>query len=422
MKIGLFYEHQAPRPWDADTDYRILHEAAEQIEFADKLGFDYVWLVEHHFLEEYSHCSAPEIFLSYVAARTRQIRLGHGIVLMPWKYNHPVRVAERISTLDLLSNGRVEFGAGESASEAELGGFGIDPREKRAMWEQGLRVAVSCMTRDPFPGYVGDGLTIPPRNVLPKPRQKPHPPLWMANTRMDFTLGAQLGLGVLSFAFLTPQAAQQGVEAYYREMEEHCVPLGETVNPNVACVAFVMCAPTQSEAQKRAADGPPFFEFCNAHYYFRGTPHQPGKTDLWRQFESERPTGFYPGVDTPDEIRKRLMVQEQAGIDQVICIMQAGRNRHEHIMESLELLGTQVLPDFKERDVAFQKKKAERMAPIIERAMQRKKAQAPAPADYQFNSPAKTKEQRLEVDAFYRSLNGAAPHAATAPGGSSQSG
>src|SRR4051812_176636 len=141
MKFGLFYEHQLPRPWHEDSEYTLLQNALEQCALADSLGIDAVWEVEHHFLEEYSHSSAPEVFLAAVSQRTTNMRLGHGIVQTPPGFNHPARVAERIATLDLISGGRVDFGTGESSSEAELGGFVIDPGEKRAMWEEGLRVA-----------------------------------------------------------------------------------------------------------------------------------------------------------------------------------------------------------------------------------------------------------------------------------------
>src|SRR3712207_8168975 len=134
MRFGIFYEHQLPRPWGPDDEHRLLKDALEQVELADRLGIDHVWEVEHHFLEEYSHSSAPEVFLAAASQRTMRIRLGHGIVLMPPGYNAPARIAERIATLDLVSNGRVEFGTGESASRAELEGFGINPVERRAMW------------------------------------------------------------------------------------------------------------------------------------------------------------------------------------------------------------------------------------------------------------------------------------------------
>src|SRR5258706_102421 len=155
MKFGIFYEHQLPRPWETDSEYRLIQDALEQIESADRIGIDYAWEVEHHFLEEYSHSSAPEVFLAAASQRTRRIRLGHGIVQTPPPFNHPARIAERIATLDLISDGRVEFGTGEASSEAELGGFGIDPSVKREMWEEGLRVALRCMGETPFTGHSG---------------------------------------------------------------------------------------------------------------------------------------------------------------------------------------------------------------------------------------------------------------------------
>src|SRR3954451_9816857 len=155
MRFGLFYEHQLPRPWREGAEEQLLNDALDQIELADRVGFDYVWEVEHHFLEEYSHSSAPEVFLGAVSQRTKRIRLGHGIVQTPPPFNHPARVAERVAMLDLVSGGRADFGTGESSSEAELGGFLIDPADKRAMWEEGLRVAVRCMTETPFTGHAG---------------------------------------------------------------------------------------------------------------------------------------------------------------------------------------------------------------------------------------------------------------------------
>src|ERR1700675_400953 len=142
MRFGIFYEHQFPRPWDDGQELKLFQDALDQVELADKLGIDHAWEVEHHFLEEYSHSSAPEVFLAAASQRTKNIRLGHGITLLPPAYNPPARVAERIATLDLVSNGRVDFGTGESSSDMEMGGFGIDREEKKAMWEESLRCMV----------------------------------------------------------------------------------------------------------------------------------------------------------------------------------------------------------------------------------------------------------------------------------------
>src|SRR5262249_21453593 len=140
LRFGIFYEHQLPRPWDGGAERRLYEDALEQVEIADRAGFDYVWEVEHHFLEEYSHSSAPEVFLAAASQRTKRIRLGHGIVQIPPPVNHPARVAERVATLDLVSGGRVDFGTGEASSTAELGGFGVPRGEKRAMWEDSMEV------------------------------------------------------------------------------------------------------------------------------------------------------------------------------------------------------------------------------------------------------------------------------------------
>ena len=169
MRFGLFYEHQLPRPWIDGAEEQLLTNALEQVELADKLGIDYVWEVEHHFLEEYSHSSAPEVFLAAASQRTSRIRLGHGIVQLPPAINHPARIAERIATLDLISNGRVDFGTGEGASQAELGAFGVDREYKRPQWEEMLDVTTRMMVEEPFAGHTGEWVSIPPRTSSPSP-------------------------------------------------------------------------------------------------------------------------------------------------------------------------------------------------------------------------------------------------------------
>src|SRR5205809_5018945 len=174
MRFGIFYEHQLPRPWDPDSEHRLLKDALEQTEIADRVGFDAVWAVEHHFLEEYSHSSASDVFLAACAARTKDIRLGFGILPLPPGYQHPARVAETAATLDLLSGGRVELGTGETSSGAELAGFGVDRRSARAQWREALDVVARMMVETPFAGVDGEHITMPPRNVVPKPAQRPH--------------------------------------------------------------------------------------------------------------------------------------------------------------------------------------------------------------------------------------------------------
>lgn len=433
MKFGIFYEHQLPRPWEDDSELRLLQNALEQCELADRLGIDYVWEVEHHFLEEYSHSSAPEVFLAAVSQRTKRIRLGHGIVQTPPPFNHPARVAERLATLDLVSGGRVDFGSGEAASEAELGGFQIDPADKRQMWEEGLRVALRCMTEQPFTGHSGKWVTMPPRNVVPKPVQKPHPPVWVACSRRDtIHLAAQKGIGALTFAFINPEEAKHWVSDYYDTLARECVPIGDAVNANVAAVSTFMCAPTEEEALARGLEGGNFFGYSLAHYYVFGR-HAPARTDVWAEYQAQRTTQGYspeavfaaaPGalgaragqdghsglrgaIGTPDQIREYLRRFEACGVDQVVLVSQAGKNRHEHIMESLELFGREVLPEFQERDAAAQAARERRLAPVIEAALARKPQSDHPPlaeSDYQFPAIPLGLADRFGNDQFYAML------------------
>src|SRR6266850_4739367 len=248
MRFGIFYEHQLPRPWAEGGELKLFQDALDQVELADRLGIDYAWEVEHHFLEEYSHSSAPEVFLAACSQRTRRIRLGHGIVLLPPHYNPPARVAERIATLDLVSRGRVEFGTGESSSLAELDGFGVSLPHKREMWREALEQIANMMVMDPYPGFIGRHFSMPCRNVVPKPVQKPHPPLWVAcSNRETIHLAARLGIGALTFAFIDPVEAKQWVDDYYRIFKTECVPIGHAVNANVAMVTGFSCHRDEQE-------------------------------------------------------------------------------------------------------------------------------------------------------------------------------
>ena len=373
MKFGIFYEHQIPRPWNNGDERKLLKDALEQVELADRLGIDYAWEVEHHFLEEYSHSSAPEVFLAACSQRTERIRLGHGITLMPPNFNHPARVAERIATLDIISDGRVDWGTGEASSRLELEGFGIDPSQKRDMWEEAVRETARMMTAEPYPGYKGRFFSMPHRNVVPKPLQKPHPPIWVAcSNRETIKLAARLGIGALTFAFVGAEDANRWVSEYYDTFEKECEPIGQSVNPNIAMVTGFMCHSDSDTAVERGLPGIEFFGYGLNHYYSTGT-HAPGRFNIWEDFESNRngksePTGC---IGNPSQVRDTLLEYEKAGVDQVIFIQQGGRNRHEHICESLELFAEEVLPEFRERDAFQLRVKSERLAPFMEKAERR---------------------------------------------------
>jgi len=356
MKFGIFYELQLPRPWAPGDEHRLYQNALEQIELADRLGYDHAWQVEHHFLEEYSHSPAPESFLAAASQRTRQIRLGHGI--MQLTTNHPARVAEKIATLDLLSNGRCEFGMGESASITELEPFGVDMDNKREIFEEAVR-AIMPMFKDGPSEHQGKYFNMPLRQVVPKPLQKPHPPLWVACSQLE-TLAkcGEWGMGALGFQFVSADAAHAWVHAYYNAFVKRQKKLADyTSNPNLALVSFFMCAPTDEEARARA-DGDTFFQFALRFYAAAPGRRRPpaGTVNMWDEYQKWKqanPDAHQAAlrgglIGSPETIRRKLRRFQSSNIDQVVLLNQAGRNTHEHICESLELFAKEVMPEFQE--------------------------------------------------------------------------
>ena len=419
MKFGIFYEHQLPRPWNDGDEQRLYNEALEQVELADRLGIDFAWEVEHHFLEEYSHSSAPEVFLAACSQRTSNIRLGQGIRQVIPGYNHPARTAEVVATLDLVSNGRVEFGSGESSAELELGGFRVPVSLKRKMFLESLEQICNMLAMDPYPGYEGRYFEMPCRNLVPKPVQKPHPPLWVAcSQRETIKMAARLGMGALTFAFVDPLEAQEWVDEYYRIIKsEECVPIGHAINPNICMVSGFCCHEDRETAVRRGLESFEFFGFALGSLYAFGE-HKPGRTNLWKQFEAARDArpqiddlditrslaGSKGGIGTPQDLREHLRKFESCGVDQVTFIQQAGRNRHDHICESLEVFAREVQDEFKEREAAREKRKTEELAPYLEAAMTRK-IPMPAPSDEEipvFPSLGRrvSEESRLEESTY----------------------
>jgi alkanesulfonate monooxygenase SsuD/methylene tetrahydromethanopterin reductase-like flavin-dependent oxidoreductase (luciferase family) len=357
MKFGIFYEHQLPRPWTADSERTLIQNSLDQIELADRLGYDYAWEVEHHFLEEYSHSSAPEVFLAAASQRTKKIRLGHGIVQLTT--NHPARVAERVSTLDLVSNGRVELGLGEGASVTELHPFDRRFRDKRVVWEEAVQATLPMFWKE---GWEWDGhyFKFPLRNVVPKPAQRPHPPLWVACSQLDTIVYAgHRGMGALCFKFVDLAAARAWVNAYYNTFVHHQQRLTDyQANPNIAVVAGFMCCDTDEEAQRRS-DGWTFFQFTLQTYNAEG-PFKPGEMNFWERYQEwkKTPKGQRRTenelIGSPATIRQRLLELEKANVDQVILLNQAGKNTHQDICSSLEMFAREVMPEFHDREQEHQ--------------------------------------------------------------------
>jgi len=354
MKFGIFYELQLPRPWQPGDEHRLYQNALQQIELADRLGYDHAWQVEHHFLEEYSHSPSPETFLAAASQRTKNIRLGHGIYQLTT--NHPARIAERTASLDLLSNGRVELGMGESASITELEPFGVNMDNKREIFEEAVRALIP-MFKDGPSEHHGKYFDMPLRMVIPKPLQKPHPPLWVACSQLE-TLAkvGEWGMGALGFQFVSADAAHAWVHAYYNAFVKRQKKLAEyKTNPNLALVSFFMCAKTDEEARERA-DGDTFFQFALRFYAAApgrrrppaGTVNMWDEYHKWKQANPEAHAAALRGglIGSPDTIRKKLRRFQSSNIDQVVLLNQAGRNTHEHICESLELFAKEVMPEF----------------------------------------------------------------------------
>jgi len=374
MKFGIFYELQLPRPWQPGDEHRLYQNALQQIELADRLGYDHAWQVEHHFLEEYSHSPSPETFLAAASQRTRNIRLGHGIYQLTT--NHPARIAERTASLDLLSNGRVELGMGESASITELEPFGVNMDNKREIFEEAVRALIP-MFKDAPTEHHGKYFDMPLRMVIPKPLQKPHPPLWVACSQLEtIEMAGRRGLGALAFQFLSAQAAFAWVHAYYNAITKRLTKLSHyTINPNIALVSFFMCAKTDEEARKRA-DGATFFQFA-LRFYGASTDRKrpaPGTVNMWDEYNAwkranpdAQEAALRGGlIGSPQTLRRKLAKFETSHIDQVILLNQAGKNSHEHICESLELFAKEVMPEFQGHHAAHEAWKAKVMNREIE--------------------------------------------------------
>jgi alkanesulfonate monooxygenase SsuD/methylene tetrahydromethanopterin reductase-like flavin-dependent oxidoreductase (luciferase family) len=348
-------------------EYDIYHQALEQSVLAERIGFDYVWAVEHHGLTGYSSCTSPEVFLTWVAANTERVRIGHGVVQTAKGVNHLVRVAERVGALDIVSNGRVEFGSGRGFTHAELQVFGVSPGDTRPMQLHAMRnlpkiwAEGSVELDDEF-------YQVPRTRVHPRVVQRPHPPMWMACTQPDtWKIAGELGCGVLAFGFAEPGQLEQAI-AEYREAIANCnTPYG-VVNDQIAFAPPMFCHEDENTALETAAPGVQFFVESNFGYvmqwaqteyddyrYYRDIGE--GLLQLPELTEQEK-AGLSPSaallkagvksnlfcVGTPEQCREFCQYYFDAGIDQLIFNCQLGHIGHDDIMGSLRLFGSDVLP------------------------------------------------------------------------------
>jgi len=367
MDFALFYEIPVAKPWDPDSEYRAYQDTLEQAIAGDRHGWDAFWTVEHHFLQEYSHCSNPEVLYGAIAARTERMRLGYGVRLMPKPYNHPIRTAESVAVLDLLSNGRVDFGTGRSATRIELEGFDIDPHDTREMWQEGVEHVVGAWTNDEYE-FAGKHWSMPKRRVLPKPRQQPHPPVYGATTSDEgHEQMGRLGIGLCSFAVgLPPDEVKRKIDIYRNAIAACEKPLGAFVNNRAATFTMALCA----DDEKQAWDvGRESFE-----WYPKAGARQIAGVAEWMA-ERQQDLGNYGYaadmnkidedgsldllsldylvesgacvLGTPEQCVEACKKYEEAGVDLLLCLVNPYKIPHDMVMQTIELMGTKVIPQFR---------------------------------------------------------------------------
>jgi alkanesulfonate monooxygenase SsuD/methylene tetrahydromethanopterin reductase-like flavin-dependent oxidoreductase (luciferase family) len=382
VSFGLLYEIQGPA--DPIDEQRLYEETIEQVVLADELGFDYVWFVEHHFLTRFAYSSAPEVLMGALSQLTKRIRLGFGVTLLPFPFNHPVRVAERVAVLDLLSKGRVDLGTGRS-SPYEQQAFGIDPRDTRELWDEAIAMIPRMWTQDPFEWH-SKHFDVPPRSIIPKPLQKPHPPLWMAGTQPEsFEIAARKGLGVLSMATGVPQRLTKHI-ANYRRVIADCEPVGAFVNNQWANFTLAFCSEDDKFGRSMGARGIKNYfgadrpytrdsatiydqflkdwggdvpDHLKYHVSHRGAKqaevtgpsgqwnNRGGAFKAFQEFDENQmaETGIIVAGD-PQTCINAVGLHQEAGVDQMMLLVQEELYTHEQVMTSLRLLGQHVLPAF----------------------------------------------------------------------------
>ncbi len=362
LELGLLYEVQVPE-WESTESVRAgFLNALEQCELADQLGWNYVWAVEHHCLPGWSSSSAPEVFFGAVSQRTKNMRIGHGIALLPKHFNHPFRVAERVATLDLISGGRVELGTGRALATQELDGFDIDPDQSQAQWLEALEIIVQAFGYEPVT-YKGEFYDIPPSQVVPKPLQSPHPPLWLAGTNPEtFEKAGRHGLGMLAFLTHKPDEAAERIKIY-RDAIKDCTPIGKFVNDRVALMVQTYCAETREQAYADVAGpiartteliGTLELPWASKSYQYLS---QPPELDANGQVKGlgvadtrpieQRANESILAVGDPDDLIRIFREWEAVGVNQLLNFIQFGGLEHDKIMNSLRLIGEHVIPEMR---------------------------------------------------------------------------
>ncbi|MFD7898655.1 LLM class flavin-dependent oxidoreductase [Streptomyces sp. NPDC059568] len=361
MKFGIFFELSVPQPLSRGDEAQAYGDALEQSRLADELGFTTAWAVEHHFLQEYSHCSSPEIFLTAVAMSTSRLRVGHGGVVCVPQINHPIRVAERAAALDILSGGRLDMGTARASTITELGGFGADPDTTKMSWDEYVHVLPRLWTEERV-RYEGTTFSFPERPVLPKPAQDPHPPLWVTvtspGTERD---AADRGIGCLGVAAASFKE-QERRTADYRKRIQQCDPVGKAVNDQVATMNYLFCHEDDTVAARVGGAMFTAFGMLNSNLLWaREVYPTPAYQSLGNlaaggvaQIRDDDPSRRRPvpegvAIGDPERIVKAIKVWESVGVDAINFLLNtANLVPQEQVLDSMRLFAAEVMPHFAE--------------------------------------------------------------------------
>jgi alkanesulfonate monooxygenase SsuD/methylene tetrahydromethanopterin reductase-like flavin-dependent oxidoreductase (luciferase family) len=357
MEFGIFNSLYMPHQLrDKDPEHAEHNRLMDEVEWtkaADRSGFKYSWSTEHHFLEEYSHLSANESFIAYLAGVTNRIHVGSGIINITPPVNPPARVAERVAMLDHLSGGRFEFGVGRGSSTTEQRGFGIeDPELTKEMVDEVLPQFKRMWTETNY-SFDGRFFSMPPRNVLPKPYTKPHPPMWIAaGNPSTFQKAARMGLGVLCFTMGSPESLKKLIEVYKTEIE-HAEPVGAYVNNNIMVTSQMLCLEDGQKARDIACNMTSGYQNSLVFRYLDTFPKPPG-IPVWPELIPEpTPEGLDASikaglvcVGTPEEVNKSVQGYVDAGADQLTFGMLSTTMPIDIAIEAVETFGAQVLPNY----------------------------------------------------------------------------
>jgi alkanesulfonate monooxygenase SsuD/methylene tetrahydromethanopterin reductase-like flavin-dependent oxidoreductase (luciferase family) len=395
MKFDVFCEIQRAFPWNGADEASLFREILAQAKAAEAAGFDIWWQVEHHGAPQFSYSSAPEIVLTAIAMTTERLRVGHAGVLAPFRINTPLRVAERAATLDVLSGGRFELGLAKSGGK-EWETFGVDPETAREQVGEAMRMIPRMWTEPEF-SYKSSDYEVPPREVVPKPVQQPHPRLWQTCGSPDsFYMAGELGVGALGTTLLSPVAfLGQMLREHDRGLADCTSPAGKTANPQKGVFTFVHLAETRAEAVANGAAwsalwyvnaAPVVFKVPRRVWYdmiTRGLhpnsprdtaavagldPHEveiqpddPDVVKVLKRMAQGQDVSFEEAHDVlepldsvvigdPDHCIEKLRAYEAIGADRMMCMMQYGSIPPKAVLASLELAGRTVLPAFGARE------------------------------------------------------------------------